>query len=160
MDQLLTGLTAFDPSEVTLLLGGWEPYGYADDTKIAVSKTGDIITPYTGTDGDTSLALQRNKLGTLTISLQSTSDANEVLCSWHEQMYLTRVVAFPVYLSDPKGFSIQTIGWIQTQPDMSIGVETGTVDWVIGLKDATITRSLGVSTALGALNGIKGISVL
>ncbi len=159
MDQLLTGLTAFDPSEVVLLLGGWEPYGYADDTKINVTKTGDIIAPYSGTDGDVSLALQRNKLGTMTISLQSTSDANEVLCSWHEQMYITRIVAFPVYLSDPKGFSIQTIGWIQSQPDMSIGTETGTVDWVIGLKDATITRGFGVSTGLGALNGIQGIAV-
>lgn len=159
MDQLLTGLTAYDPSEVILLLGGWEPYGYADDTKITISKASDIVTPYSGTDGDVSLSLMRNKLGTLTISLQSTSGANEVLASWHEQMYLTRVVAFPVYLSDPAGFSIQTVGWIQSQPDVSMGAETGTVDWVIGLKDATITRGVGVSTALGALNGIKGISV-
>lgn len=157
MDKMLTGATAFDPSEVILLLGGFEPYGYADDTKITVAKTGDIITPYSGTDGDVSLALQRNKLGTMTISLQSTSGANEVFCSWHEQMYLTRIVAFPVYLSDPKGFSIQTFGWIQSQPDMSIGNEIGTVDWVIGLKDATVTRGFGVSTGLGALNGIKGL---
>ncbi len=42
---------------------------------------------------------------------------------------------------------------------MSIGTETGTVDWVIGLKDATITRGFGVSTGLGALNGIQGIAV-
>ncbi len=39
MDQMLTGLMAYDPSEVTLLLGGWAPYGFATDTKITITKT-------------------------------------------------------------------------------------------------------------------------
>ena len=87
MDQMLTGLMAYDPSEVTLLLGGWAPYGFATDTKITITKTSDIIVPYSGTDGDVSLALQRNKLGTLTLSLQATSGANDVITAYHEQMY-------------------------------------------------------------------------
>lgn len=156
MDQMLTGLTAYDPSQVILLLGGWSPYGFAEDTKITISKSGDIITPYGGTDGDVSLALQRNKMGTLTMSLANTSGANEVLCAFHEQMYLSRIAAFPVFLRDPKGFIINTIGWIQGQPDYTIGSEVEAVDWVIGLKDATLSRG---ATSF-ALNAIQGISVL
>lgn len=158
MDQLLTGLGVFDPSETILLLGGWAPYGFATDTKIVVSKAGDVISPYAGTDGDVSLALQRNKLGTLTLSLQNTSDANEVLTAFHQQMYRTRIGAFPVYLQDPQGFGLMTIGWIQSQPDVTIGSEIQSADWVIGLKDATLSRSV-VSTSLSALNGITGISI-
>lgn len=159
MDKLLTGYGAFDASEVILLLGGYQPVGFATDTKIVVSKTGDIVTPYSGTDGDTSLALQRNKLGTLTMSLQNTSESNEVLTAFHQQMYLTRVVAFPVYLQDPRGFGLVTVGWIQSQPDMTVGSEIQSVDWVIGLKDATLNYSDALSTSANALNGIKGLTV-
>lgn len=155
MDQMLTGLMAYDPSEVTLLLGGWAPYGFATDTKITVTKTSDIIVPYSGTDGDVSLALQRNKLGTLTLSLQATSGANDVITAYHEQMYLTREVAFPVYMEDPRGFIINTIGWIQSQGENTIGSEVTSVDWVIGLKDCTLVRG---TTAI-SLNSIQGITV-
>lgn len=155
MDQMLTGLMAYDPSEVTLLLGGWSPYGFAEGTKITVTKTGDIITPYSGTDGDVSLALQRNTLGTLTMSLQATSSANEVMTAFHSQMYLTRTVAFPVWLEDPRGFIVNTIGWIQSQGENTIGNEVTAVDWVIGLKNCTLTKG---TTAI-SLNAIQGITV-
>lgn len=161
MDQMLTGLFAYDASEVVLLLGGWAPYGFATDTKITIAKTGDVITPYSGTDGDVSLALQRNKLGTLTMSIQNTSGANEVLAAYHQQMYLTREVAFPVYLVDPRGYGLFTVGWIQSQPDITIGAEVQAADWVIGLKDATVSYDAGSSalSAINALNSIKGITV-
>ncbi len=159
MDKMLTGYGAFDAGEVILLLGGYAPVGYATDTKIVVSKSNDIISPYTGTDGDTSLSLQRNKLGTLTMSLQNTSESNEVLTAFHQQMYQTRVVAFPVYLQDPRGFGLSTVGWIQSQPDMTIGAEVQSVDWVIGLKDASLSYLDAFSTSLSAMNGIKGLTV-
>lgn len=156
-DRLLTGLTAFDASKVILLLGGYAPYGYATDTKIVVAKTGDINVPYAGTDGDVSIAYQRNKLGTLTISLQNTSDSNEVLSAFAAQTDQTGIVAFPVYLKDPKGFGLNTIGWIQSQPDMTIGAEIQSVDWVIGLMDSRLTY--GVASNSIALNSITGITV-
>ena len=153
MDQMLTGSMAYDPSQVTLLLGGWAPYGFAADSKIVVTKTNDVINPYSGTDGDVSLALSRNRLGTMTISLQRTSGANEVFTAYHQQMYSTRQVAFPVYLKDPRGFVIQTMGWIQSQPEDTIGDTIQTNDWVIGLKDCTLTRS----TTAAALNTIQSL---
>lgn len=155
MDQMLTGLMAYDPSEVTLLLGGWSPYGFASDTKITVTKTGDVVAPYSGTDGDVSLALQRNKLGTLTLSLQATSGANDVLAAFHSQMYITREVAFPVYMEDPRGFIINTIGWIQGQGENTVGAEVTSIDWTIGLKDCVLQRG----TTSIALNSIQGITV-
>ena len=45
MDKMLTGVMAYDPSNITLSLGGWQPYGFASDTKIVISKSNDIINP-------------------------------------------------------------------------------------------------------------------
>ena len=147
---MLTGAYAYDPSQITLSLGGWEPYGFASGTKIVIAKSNDIITPYAGTDGDVSLALMRNRMGTLTMSLQRTSDANAFLTAYHQSMYSTREVAFSVYLKDPEGFTITTVGWIQSQPQDTMGDTIQQVDWVIGLKDATLTRG-STSVALSAI---------
>lgn len=158
MDKMLTGVMAYDPSNITLSLGGWQPYGFASDTKIVISKSNDIINPYAGTDGDVSLALSRNRLGTMTISLQRTSDANEVFAGYAQTMYSTREVAFSVYLEDPRGYYISTIGWLQSQPEDTMGDTIGTNDWVIGLKDATLLRStvgLGVAT----FNSIAALTI-
>lgn len=155
---MLTGVWAYDPSEVILSLGGWEPWGFASDTKIVVSKSNDLINPYSGTDGDVSLALSRNRLGTLTMSLQRTSPANEVLSAYSQLMYSTRQVAFSVYLEDPRGYYISTIGWIQSQPDDTIGDTIQENQWVIGLKDATLLRSTA-GVGVNALNSITSLTI-
>lgn len=85
---MLTGVMAYDPSQVILSLGGWEPWGFAADTKIVINKTNDIINPYSGTDGDVSLALSRNRLGTLTMSLQRTSQQTKFLLLMHKRCIL------------------------------------------------------------------------
>ena len=158
MDKMLTGVMAYDPSQVILSLGGWEPWGFAADTKIVINKTNDIINPYSGTDGDVSLALSRNRLGTLTMSLQRTSPANEVLAAYAQTMYSTRQVAFSVYLEDPRGYYISTIGWIQSQPDDTIGETIQENQWVIGLKDASLLRST-VGVDVNALNSISALTI-
>ncbi len=158
MDKMLTGVMAYDPSNITLSLGGWEPYGFASDTKIVISKSNDIINPYGGTDGDVSLALSRNRMGTMTISLQRTSGANEVLSTYAQTMYSTRQVAFPVYLEDPRGYYISTIGWIQSQPDDTMGDTITTNDWVIGLKDASLLRNTA-TLGLSVLNSITALTI-
>ena len=155
MDKMLTGTSAYDPSNVTLTLGGWSPYGWSADTKIVVSKTNDIINPYSGTDGDVSLSLSRNRLGTMTLSLQRTSDANEIFTAFVQQGYTTREVAFTVYLEDPMGYYISTIGWIQSQPEDTIGETIGENQWVIGLKDASLLRTASDL----ALNAISALTI-
>ena len=159
MDKMLTGVMAYDPSNITHSLGGWEPYGFASDTKIVISKSNDIINPYGGTDGDVSLALSRNRMGTMTISLQRTSEANEVLSTYAQTMYSTRQVAFPVYLEDPRGYYISTIGWIQSQPDDTMGDTITTNDWVIGLKDASLLRNTA-TLGLSVLNSITALTIV
>lgn len=153
MQELVTGFTAYDPSKVTLILGGWSPRHFAADSKIVIAKEGNINAKYVGTDGDVSIAIQRNKTGTMTINLHRTSPDNEVLCAFVGQGYSTTVVGFPVVMNDPKGYSINTIGWIEQQPEDTISAEVTASAWVIGLLDASLTRDVS-STALNTISGL------
>jgi hypothetical protein len=156
MEQMLTGFSAFDPKNVRVLLGGYEPSGYATDSMINITLANDIVLPYGGLDGDVSLAVNRNHLGTMTIHLQNTSPSNKVLSTFIAQSYSTGIVAFPVLFSEPSsGSEFMTIGWVQQQPEHAITNQIGTMPWVIGLKDARV--SFGTTAA--SLNAIQGLAL-
>lgn len=155
-NKYLTPL-AFDPSQVSLLLGGYAPYGYAADTKIEVSKAEDNVIATIGTDNDLSLALNRNNSGTLTIHLQATSPSNDVLAGMAAQAKSTRLLSFPLVMNDPAGMNIiSTVAWIQKTPDLSIGKETGTNDWTLGMWNCEPTGN----TATSMLNTIATMTSL
>ena len=80
-NKFLTPL-AYDPSQVSLLLGGWAPYGWASDTKIEVSKAEDNVLVTVGTDNDLSLALNRNNSVTIRICcmLESLIELKYLVC--------------------------------------------------------------------------------
>ncbi|WPK29320.1 hypothetical protein [Escherichia phage vB_EcoM_EP57] len=73
-------------------------------------------------------------------------------------MYSTRQVAFSVYLEDPRGYYISTIGWIQSQPEDTIGEMITENQWVIGLKDASLLRN-EVGVGLSTLNSISALTI-
>lgn len=155
--NFLTPLRAYSSAKVTLHLGGLEVFGFADDSKIVISKADDIIIPYEGVDGEISLAINAKKMGTMTISLQNTSKFNEILEVWVTQSTTTGFASFPVLMNDPAGSTLlSAFGWIQTMPDYTVGTEVGTRDWVIGLQDARTSPSTATSP-LNALQANLGI---
>lgn len=144
-NRFLTPL-AYDPSQVSLLLGGWAPYGWASDTKIEVARAEDNVIPYLGTDNDLSLALNRNNSGTMTLHLQATSKANDILAGMAAQAKSTRLLTFPLVLNDPAGMNIiSTVAWIQRSPEISLGKEIGVNDWVLGLWSCEPTGNAATS---------------
>lgn len=155
MEAMLTDVRAYDPKNVRLLLGGYEPTGYAEDSMIVTTLANDIIMPYGGLDGDVSLALNRNHLGTMTITLQNTSPSNIILSSFVTQSYSTGIVAFPVLFNEPtSGLNLATIGWVQSQPENTLSGEINTMAWVIGLKDARILFNKTIAKVLGNIKGL------
>lgn len=147
---------AYSSAKVTLLIGGVEAYGFADDSKIVVAKDDDLILPFEGVDGELSLAINNKTKGTMTISLQNTSEFNGVLEFWAGQAVSTGQPAFPVLMTDPAGASlISSVAWIQAQPDYNVAGEVGTRDWVIGLQDARTAPSAESSAALAVIKAIE-----
>lgn len=155
MNKILT-MTSYDPTNVKLILGGYEPYGFATDSKLTLARAEDLILPVVGTDNDLSTALNRNSLGTLTLTLQHTSPSNGVFANWHQLVKTTRMPYFPVLVEDPSsGLAIVSgVGWVQTQPELALGKEVSEMPWVIGIWQSELSGSLATA-GFAAMTGIS-----
>lgn len=149
MSTQLLSLQAYDPKNVKLYLGGVRAYGFAADTKITVSRNSDNIMTVTGTDGEASAALSRDRSGVLTVSLQNTSTFNEYLSGWQKQADATGYVWFPILLEGSQGPTIASFANIQRQPDLEYGSEIGTLSWELYVLDCWYAPS----TSTGVLGG-------
>ena len=126
----------YDPKEVKLILGGFEPTDVAPDTMYVLNKEEDIVIPSVGVLGEVAIARNRNSLGMLTLSLKNTSPFNKTLAAVIQGSDILGGYFFPIILKAPElGLTIATNGWIQTQPDYSAGKEVGQLDWVFGLAN-------------------------
>ena len=141
--------TAYDPRNIEFLIGLIEPYDFAPDTKIVINKTEDLVIPQAGVNGTVAFSINTNTLGTATLSLKNTSKFNQNLMLWAAnltQFDIGLVPFFSFQLKDPSSqLGIETYGWIQSQPDWTIGSEIGQLDWVIGLADARYKMFQGQS---------------
>lgn len=155
MNKILTK-TSYDPTNVKLILGGYEPYGFATDSKLTLARAEDLILPVVGTDNDLSTALNRNSLGTLTLTLQHTSPSNGVFANWHQLVKTTRMPYFPVLVEDPSsGLAIVSgVGWVQTQPELALGKEVSEMPWVIGIWQSELSGNIAVA-GFSAMTGIS-----
>lgn len=153
--KILT-IQAYDPAKVLLYIGGQKVSGFAADTKIAISRNNDNIAPHVGVDGEVSVALSRDNSGVVTISLQNTATWNGYLAQWQRQANVTGLVYLPVQVEGSQGLSLNTIGWIQKQPDLSYGSEVGQMDWEIGILDAWLSPDQ-ISGVVAGVTGLMGI---
>lgn len=152
-------LKAFDPSKVTLTLGGLAPTGYAPDTKIVISRANGVSTRTEGVDGDLSINIDPRKSGSLVMSLMHNSPYNDVIYKWLKYVETSGVPFFPVYFEDPSGQMVDTVGWFETQGDYTTAQETSTLEWTIGLKDVTL-RPIETGGVLGAIEAFTGVNTL
>lgn len=153
--KILT-LQAYDPAKVLVFIGGQKVSGFAADTKIVISRNNDNITPHVGVDGEVSVAQSRDNSGVMTLSLQNTANWNGYLAQWQRQANVTGLVYLPVQVEGSQGLSLNTIGWIQKQPDLSYGSEVGQMDWEIGVLDAWLSPDQIQGVAAG-VTGLLGL---
>ena len=155
--KILTPL-AYDPQKVLIYIGGQKLSGYAQDTKVVISRNNDNIMPHVGTDGEVSTAISRDNSGVVTISLQNTAVWNGYLAQFQRQAFVTGAVYFPIQVEGSQGLSLNTFGWIQKQPDLTYGSEVGQMDWEIGVLDAWLApdSSQGALAAAANFLGLDG----
>lgn len=153
--KILT-FNAYDPVKTILYLFGQRVSGFAADTKIVITRNNDNITPHVGVDGEISTALSRDQSGVLTVSLQNTAAWNGYMAQWQKQASVTGQVFFPVQVEGSQGLSLNTVGWIQRQPDLTYGSEVGQMDWEIGILDAWLSPD-NIQGVLNNIGGLVGI---
>lgn len=153
--KILT-FNAYDPVKTILFLFGQRVSGFAADTKIVISRNNDNIIPHVGVDGEISNALSRDQSGVMTVSLQNTAPWNGYLAQWQKQASVTGLVFFPVQVEGSQGLSLNTVGWIQRQPDLTYGTEVGQMDWEIGILDAWLSPD-NLQGWVGNVAGLLGL---
>lgn len=123
----------YNPDDLTIIIG-IETVDQFGDGNVVISRSNDVITPTSGFNGDVDLAVNKDKMGTITIPLKAHSLFNLVLTEWAAQ---TSLVPFPIAIRhDDTNVAMATTAWIQTQPDTSFGARAEDREWVLGLLNA------------------------
>ena len=146
MSEVLT----YDPSKVTLTIGGTTVTGFATDTKITISRTNGIAGRTEGVDGDLSINIDPRTSGTLVFSLLHNAAFNDLVYAWLEVVRTSGNPVAPLYFEDPSGQYVDTVCWFETQGDYTMSQETSNLDWTLGIADATL-RPVDSEGILGAI---------
>lgn len=155
-------LGTHDPSEVVLLLAGYQVTGFAEGTGIAISRSEGVVGKTVGINGATSLHKIRDTTGTLTITLQKTSEDNAWIEAWQRATSVAGVPAvIPLLMEDPTGSSmVSALAWLETQADFSVEQETSSREWVFGVLDATMSPNLAAAGAIAAADLAVGSGII
>lgn len=161
MASTLLNTIAYDAAKVKLYLGVDRVNGFAEDTKITVTRNNDLVMPKVGTDGEVSLALSRDRTGTMELNLQQTSEWNEKLTVFVRSADTTGLVIMPITIEGSQGLSMTAIGWVQGVPAVSYGSEVATLTWTFGILDCWMAPNVasGLLNTIGdVVQGITGTS--
>lgn len=131
----MTILGSYSSDRVVLNIGGNTVSGFSVDSKITISRNNDLNTFKEGVDGEITLNRQNKKSGILTISLQGTSEWNNILMNWHmlgeENPDFSWV---DVSVREPAtNTELLTIGALATQPDIGFNTEVDDREWTFFL---------------------------
>ena len=123
----------YDPSQVAIIVGGFQVTGFADGSFLTVERNADNFALYIGTDGEGTRAKSNNKSGRMTFTLAQSSDANAFLSALVTADELSNSGIVPVLVKDNSGtslFSAET-AWIVKHPAAEFGREIGTREWIL-----------------------------
>ena len=123
----------YDPALVILIVGGSPMSGYADGTFLEVAFDEQQWNKVTGADGRTSRAKTNNRAGNITITLQQTSDSNDVLSGFMIADEATGDGVVPVLVKDNSGRTLAatSAAWVQQSPGQEYSKDVENREWVM-----------------------------
>jgi hypothetical protein len=132
----------YDPGSVTITVGITKMDNW-DEVRVAFDEDGWTFT--SGTQGEATRTKNRNRLGTITITLPQTSIDNNKLSYW-----AFSGLTVPVIVKDNNGTSVGTMlnGTVVKFPDQEFGKESGTREW-------TIKGKLSIGPYVGWVGGTR-----
>ncbi len=136
-------LYSFDPSQVSVVIGGIEMSGFSDGSFITVRKDGANWDEVQGADGDVVRAKRSNKMMTLQLTLLQTSPCNDVLSAWAILDHASMSGAVACSVSDNSGttFINAQYAYVSEMPETTFSDGVDRRQWSIRLVDATTSGS-------------------
>lgn len=130
----MTGqVRTYDPSQVTVVVGGIPISGFADGTFIMVEPMSDASTSQSGADSEIARAMGTDRRHTVTITLQQTSASNDALSALYAVDQGTRGGGLaPLTVVDLSGRTVFRVSqsWVARTPNMEFGKELSDRVWV------------------------------
>jgi hypothetical protein len=131
----------YDPSQVSVIVGGQTLEGYAPDTFVEVSRDNDMWEKTTGCDGITARSKKNDKTGKIVVTLMHTSPSNDYLSALALADELSNTGLVPSGVEDHMGntvcFALES--WVAKPADVSFGSGIGTRQWTIMTGDMDMT---------------------
>ena len=134
------GVETYSPKKVYILVGPHIIQGYADGTFVKVARSTDNFTLSVGADGEPSRVHSPDKSGTITVTLQQTSDSNDVLSALSIADDLSLRGTVPVLVKDNNGRTLveSNTAWVKKLPDSEYSKEMSQREWVLECAELNI----------------------
>lgn len=131
------GAKTYSPKKVSVVVAGVIIRGYADGTFVMVERSADTFTKVTGADGEVGRVHSADRSGRITITLQQTSESNDILSALQLADELSLTGKFPVIVKDNNGTSLYMAGdaWIMKAPNAEYSNGMSTREWIIECAD-------------------------
>jgi len=130
-------LRTFDPSKVTVSVGGVNIGGFADGTFISAERTTESFTKTAGADGDITRVRSVDKSGEITITLAQTSPSNKTLSDFVRDDENEGKGVVALLIKDTSGDTVleAAFAWVRMPPPVAFGKEIETREWIIDCAD-------------------------
>lgn len=165
----MTQLATYIPEEVTILLAGIPVSGFIQGSFISVDKDVKPFTSKRTADGTVSRMYNNDQTYTITLTLYSGSDSNQLLTRLWQLDEITQRGKFPLMIKDGSGSDLffSTTTWIEGIPSLVKSNQYEPRAWTLrsssaiinigGNGDAESILNDIVSIAASALPSLKGL---
>lgn len=160
-------LSTFAPNELTIALIGadWQHVmsGFAEDSIVSIERQADTFSMYIGADDSPTRIYNANTALMMTVSLQQTSESNDILSAIYNKDRTTRQGVFTILVTDNSGRSryFAEEAYIGKVPNTSYANSMQIFEWVIHApkSDVNIGGNSKISAATQAALEALGVTV-
>jgi len=155
----MTQLATYMPEEVTILLAGIPVSGFIQGSFISVDKDVKPFTSKRTADGTVSRMYNNDQTYTITLTLYSGSDSNQLLTRLWQLDEITQRGKFPLMIKDGSGSDLffSTTTWIEGIPSLVKSNQYEPRAWTLRSSSAIINIG-GNGDAESILNDIVSIA--
>lgn len=123
----------YDPGRIIITFKGALIQGYAEGTFVKVSRAEETFKMSAGAGGDVVRVRNRNKTGSVVITLQAASSSNVTLQANHDLDELTGLGYGALQIKDLNGTTLYIAekAWVQKPADGEYGADNPNREWTI-----------------------------
>lgn len=130
----------YDPDGVLVVFNKIPVFGFAPGTFVRVERDEDTFSEVAGAGGDVVRIRNRNRMGTVTITLLQSSPSNDLLSANMVADEATGVAYGEVMVKELNGTTVAggANAWVKKPPGIEFGAEASNREWVIKVADLGI----------------------